>query len=318
MSEDVEEAAARPRRRRRTGGDASAPAASTERRTSRPPAAARQLADLLGVDLAAVQPDPIDGYVTRESVARYGARRSCSPIRPPAPARAAATQTPTAVQRLSGMRGTIAKRMHASLHEMAQLTLTMDADMDAVVADRARRKAEGRRRASPTTSSPQRLGRSRATRALNAQVTAEGIARLPDVHVGLAVALDEGLLVPVVRHADRSPLADDRGRDDAPGRRPPAPASWALDDLEGGTFSVTALGHVRRRRVHAGDQPAERRDPGRRPAPRRPRRSWTVPCCRVTRLTLSLTWDHRVLDGAPAAAFCQTIVQLLADPAQLD
>jgi len=36
------------------------------------------------------------------------------------------------------------------------------------------------------------------------------------------------------------------------------------------------------------------------------------------RLTLSLTWDHRVLDGAPAAAFCQTIVGLLADPARLD
>ena len=44
---------------------------------------------------------------------------------------------------MRGMRGTIAKRMHASLQEMAQLTLTMDADMDAVVADRERRKAAG-------------------------------------------------------------------------------------------------------------------------------------------------------------------------------
>ncbi|MBJ7367872.1 MAG: 2-oxo acid dehydrogenase subunit E2, partial [Ilumatobacteraceae bacterium] len=36
------------------------------------------------------------------------------------------------------------------------------------------------------------------------------------------------------------------------------------------------------------------------------------------RLTLSLTWDHRVLDGAPAAQFCQSIVQLLADPVALN
>jgi pyruvate dehydrogenase E2 component (dihydrolipoamide acetyltransferase) len=38
----------------------------------------------------------------------------------------------------------------------------------------------------------------------------------------------------------------------------------------------------------------------------------------VKRLTLSLTWDHRVIDGAPAAEFCRTIVELLADPTRLD
>jgi pyruvate dehydrogenase E2 component (dihydrolipoamide acetyltransferase) len=38
----------------------------------------------------------------------------------------------------------------------------------------------------------------------------------------------------------------------------------------------------------------------------------------ITRLTLSLTWDHRAFDGAPAAAFCKTITELLANPAELD
>ena len=38
----------------------------------------------------------------------------------------------------------------------------------------------------------------------------------------------------------------------------------------------------------------------------------------VERLTLSLTWDHRVVDGVPAAEFCRTMVELLADPARLD
>jgi pyruvate dehydrogenase E2 component (dihydrolipoamide acetyltransferase) len=38
----------------------------------------------------------------------------------------------------------------------------------------------------------------------------------------------------------------------------------------------------------------------------------------VKRLTLSLTWDHRVIDGVPAAEFCRTVVELLADPAALD
>jgi pyruvate dehydrogenase E2 component (dihydrolipoamide acetyltransferase) len=39
---------------------------------------------------------------------------------------------------------------------------------------------------------------------------------------------------------------------------------------------------------------------------------------KTTRMTLSLTWDHRAFDGAPAAAFCKTIVELLGDPAALD
>ncbi len=116
-------------------------------------AAARQLADLLGVDLAAVPADPTDGRVTRDGVAQYvrtligtspgtGAAPQATPTA--SPALPPAMQTPTSVTKLSGMRGTIAKRMHESLSEMAQLTLFMDADIDAVVTDRDRRKAEGR------------------------------------------------------------------------------------------------------------------------------------------------------------------------------
>ena len=87
------------------------------------------------------------------------------------------------------MRGTIAKRMHASLQQMAQLTLTMDADMDAVVADR---EARGRRPArAPGYTDYVVAAAARALRQhpiVNAQVTPDGIALLPEVHVGLAVA----------------------------------------------------------------------------------------------------------------------------------
>ena len=274
-------------------------------------AAARQLADLLGVDLDVVPPDPVDGYVTREAVARYvrGRLRTVTPIVP------ATSQTPKSVRALSGMRGTIAKRMHASLQEMAQLTLTMDADMDAVVADRERRRADD---AAPSYTDYVIAAVAQALRAhprVNAQVTAEGIAELPDIHVGLAVALDEGLLVPVVRHADRLGLAEIATTTE---RLAAAARAGALGvgDLEGGTFSVSALGmfgvdvftpvvnppnaailgvgRLRDDLVLVDGMVATRK-----------------------RLTLSLTWDHRVLDGAPAAAFCASIVAALADPRSL-
>ena len=141
--------------------------------------------------------------------------------------------------------------------------------------------------------------------------------QLPDVHVGLAVALDGGLVVPVVRHADRVDLADARHRDHPARRTQHDPARSRFDELDGGTFSVSALGmfgvdaftpvinppnvailgvgRLRDDLVLADGVVATR-----------------------TRLTLSLTWDHRVFDGAPAAAFARTIVELLAEPTQLD
>ena len=287
--------------------------------------AARQLADLLGVDLRVVPADPRDGYVTRESVARYVRGRLAGPPTQtaradPAPAAPASTatpalQTPTQVRRMSGMRGTIAKRMHASLQEMAQLTLTMDAPMDSVVADREARRASGK---TPAYTDYIIAAVARALRdhpRVNSQVTPDGIAELPEIHIGLAVALDEGLLVPVVRNADCMSLEDIAATTSHLATAARA-GTLGLDDLEGGTFSVSALGmfgvdaftpvinppnaailgvgRVRNEVVLVDGQVAARK-----------------------RLTLSLTWDHRVFDGAPAAAFCASIVQHLADAAAL-
>jgi pyruvate dehydrogenase E2 component (dihydrolipoamide acetyltransferase) len=207
--------------------------------------------------------------------------------------------------------------MHASLQEMAQLTLSMDADMTEVLAHRAARKAQGGAVASITdyivAASARALVRHPG---MNAQVADGGIALLPEVHVGLAVAVPNGLMVPVVRDTAHRDLADLSAETT---RLAAAARSGALSpgDLEGGTFSVSALGAygvdmftpvinppnagilgVGRLRdelvLDAGEVKA------------------------VRRLTLSLTWDHRVVDGVPAAEFCRTIVELLADPAALD
>jgi pyruvate dehydrogenase E2 component (dihydrolipoamide acetyltransferase) len=227
-----------------------------------------------------------------------------------------ASQTPTRLIRMAGMRSTIAKRMHASLREMAQLTLTMDADMTAVVADRARRKKEG------VTIGFTDYVVAAAARALlqhpnvNSQITADGIAVLPDIHVGLAVALDDGLMVPVVRHTDRldlPALSSETTRLADAARS----GSLKLDELEGGTFSVSALGMFGVDVFTPVINPPNVAILG----VGRLRDDVTVADGEIgttKRLTLSLTWDHRVLDGAPAAAFCKTITDLLTDPAALD
>ena len=217
---------------------------------------------------------------------------------------------------MRGIRGTIAKRMHESLQSMAQLTLHMDADLDAVVADRAQRKASG---PPPGYTDYVIAAASRALQAhprVNSQITDDGLALLPAVHVGMAVALDDGLIVPVVRDtAGRtlSSLADETTRLADAARK----GELGLPDLEGGTFSVSTLG------MYGVD--------GFTPVINPPNtailgvgrlrddvvvESGSV--ATVTRVTLSLTWDHRAFDGAPAAEFCRTICELLQDPSALD
>jgi pyruvate dehydrogenase E2 component (dihydrolipoamide acetyltransferase) len=192
----------------------------------------------------------------------------------------------------------------------------MDADMTAVAADRARRKKDG------VTIGFTDYVVAAAARALlqhpnvNSQITPEGIAVLPDIHVGLAVALDDGLMVPVVRHTDRLDLAalsseTTRLADAA------RSGSLKLDELEGGTFSVSALGMFGVDVFTPVINPPNAAILG----VGRLRDDVVVAdgeVGTVKRLTLSLTWDHRVLDGAPAAAFCKTIADLLSDPAALD
>ena len=151
---------------------------------------------------------------------------------------------------------------------------------------------------------------------VNAQVTADGIALLGEIHVGLAVALDEGLVVPVVRHTDRlglSALSIETTRLAAAARG----GSLGVDDMAGGTFSVTALG------MFGVDAFTPIVNPP------------NVAILGVGRLrdevvladgvamnssvmTLSLTWDHRAFDGAPAAQFCQSIAAYLTTPAALE
>ena len=277
---------------------------------------ARQLADLLGVDLQVVPPDPLDGYVTREAVARYVRAR----LQPATPAEthpsAPASQTPTSIRRMSGMRGTIAKRMHASLQEMAQLTLTMDAAMDAVVADR-----DQRRRAGPAPSYTDYViaAAARALREhprVNAQVTGQGIAELPEIHVGLAVALDEGLVVPVVRNADQLTLTELAATTSRLAEAARA-GKLTLEELEGGTFSVSTLGMFGVDAFTPVINPPNAAILG---VGRIRAELALVDGAVVERklMTLSLTWDHRVFDGAPAAAFCAAIVDGLAAVAGLD
>ncbi len=334
VAEDVETAARNPNRAAATpqplavSSGAAVPAAtpppSTGWRTPVAPAityAAAEFARLVGLDLTqhAIKATSPDGRISREDVATYvrgllSGGRSTGPgpaVAPPA------TQQPTAIVPLKGMRGTIATRMRASLQDMAQLTLMMDVDMDAVVADRRARKAQG---AAPSFTDYVIAASARALRdhpRVNSQVTPEGIALLPRVNVGMAVALDEGLVVPVIPDTDGLGIVE-LSTHTARLAEAARTGMLKLTDYEGGTFSVSTLGMFGVDGFTPVINPPNSAILG--VGRLRDEVAWSDDGSirRVKRLTLSLTWDHRVFDGAPAAEFVRTITRYLDDPSTLD
>lgn len=286
--------------------------------------AARQLADLLGVDIGEVPASSPDLRVTREDVAAHVRRRLAAASAPPTPSSPASfpappppapappasaaslQQPPTKVIPLVGMRRTIARRMHQSLQEMAQLTLTLDADMTGVIEDRRRRQETG-----GTVPGFTDYVIAAAAAALrehpyaNSQITDEGVALLPDVHIGMAVALDAGLIVPVIRHTDQ---LDIEAVAAATARLAAAARSGKLspDEVRSGTFTVTAMGMYGVDAFTPVINPPNTAILG---AGRvRDSVKWDGASPRRTSvLTLSLTWDHRAFDGAPAAQFASAV-----------
>ena len=282
-----------------------APAAGGRRPAS---PAARKLATELGVDLANVPGTGPRGRITRDDVEQAAQRPA-----PAAPAPAASGEP------LRGMRKTIAERMHASLANSAQLTLDMEVEMDDAVKLRAQLvaewEAEGVR---PGYTDLVMLAAARALPRhprMNSALVDDAIVGSEAVHMGMAVALDEGLVVPVVRDAAGKDLKTIARESSVLAERARAGA-LTLDDVQGGTFTVTSLG------MYGVD--------GFTPILNAPQTgilgvgriyegvSWEGETpVRRQRMRLSLTWDHRVIDGAPAARFLATVREYLEAPYRL-
>jgi|TARA_Y100000022_G_C13217305_1_gene360526 pyruvate dehydrogenase E2 component (dihydrolipoamide acetyltransferase) len=218
------------------------------------------------------------------------------------------------------MRAIIADRMHSSLQEMAQLTLTMDVNMDRVVELREQLKDIGSEELGAVPGYTDFVIAAAAQAliqhpAANSQIDGNDIVELNQINVGMAVAVPDGLVVPVVHGTDQLELAEiametSRLAEAARNKK------LSLAEMEGGTFSVTALGMYG---VDAFTPVINPPNSGILGVGRiRDDVDWDGDTpVKVKRMTISLTWDHRVLDGAPAAEFAATIKSFLEQPLRL-
>jgi pyruvate dehydrogenase E2 component (dihydrolipoamide acetyltransferase) len=285
---------------------------------------ARKVAAELGVDLRTVSGTGVGGKIVRADVEAAAAPApAAQPVPVPAPARAPAPAValPAAevasIEPLKGLRGIIAERMAASAQTTARVTLFTEVDATAFVEVRTRLKAAVTEEWGFAPGYNDLLGLmvARALREytyMNARLSGDEIQRLDHVNVGMAVDTERGLLVPVIRDADRLGLrAFGQQFRDMVGR---ARERRSLpDDLSGGTFTITNLGmfDIDLFTPIINLPEAAILGVGRIQSKPVVREGQVVV---AQMMTLSLAFDHRLVDGAPAARFLQRIKQLVENP----
>ncbi len=275
--------------------------------------AARRLARELGVDLRQVEGTGPGGRIQSEDV-----RRAADALRgavvPEAPARPAIRRRVP----LAGMRRTIAERMSRSVREAPQFTVSIDVEMSramAIVEDLA---AWAEREGGPRVTLTALLVKAcawalRRHPALNATLEGEEILEWEDVNIGVAVAVPEGLVVPVIHEADRRGLMEIAQILEEKARRA-REGALRLEDVQGGTFTLSNLGMYGVDRFTAILNPPQAGILAVGRVAKRPVVGGGDEVVVRPVATLTLTADHRVIDGAQAAQFMDDLRWVLERP----
>jgi pyruvate dehydrogenase E2 component (dihydrolipoyllysine-residue acetyltransferase) len=273
---------------------------------------ARRLAREQGVDLAAVTGTGPEGRIVAEDVERLAP--GAAPAAAPAAVSAEPPRVVEGVERvpLTSVRRTIARRL-TEAWEIPVFQLVLSADMEAVnqLVER-RRELDPEERVTVTDVLVKVCAAALMRhRAVNVQFTDEELLVFPYANIAIAVATDRGLMVPVVHGAEHLSLAEvaaaraaivGRARD----------GSLRREDIEGGTFTISNLG------MFGLDQFAAVLNPPQAAilavgatSERAVVRNGEI----VARpmMTMTLSCDHRAVDGAPAAEFLETVQAMLED-----
>jgi pyruvate dehydrogenase E2 component (dihydrolipoamide acetyltransferase) len=270
---------------------------------------ARRLAREKGVELAQVRGSGPEGRIVAEDVERF----EPTPQTAPGPAPAAGEVEEIA---LTSTRKTIARRL-TEAWQAPVFQLTLSAEMTRALELRERlvgRLADGETK--PTVSDLlTKVSAAALVRhpAVNAHFTGDAVRRFPAAHVGMAVAAPNGLIVPVIRDADRRTIQEIAAtRADLVARA--RDGKLQLADLEDGTFTISNLGMFGIEQFIAVLNPPQAAILAVGTTEERPVvRDGQVEVRPM--LTLTLTCDHRAIDGADGADFLRTVKELLEEPA---
>lgn len=259
--------------------------------------AARRLAQEHGIDLSRVKGTGPGGRISERDVLAYLEALKAAPAGRSIP--------------FLGMRQAIAQRMVESLQTMAQVTLMTEADVTELV--RLRERLRKRFEVSYTDLIIKTVAVAlREHPHLNATLVGEEIRLLSEIHIGMAVALEDGLIVPVIRDADKKSL-EEITRETKRLAEAARAGTLTVDEVTGSTFTITNLGMYDIDGFTPIINPPECAILGVGRIVEKPA-VYGGEIVKRSMMTLSLTFDHRLVDGAPAAAFLQRVKELLETP----
>jgi 2-oxoglutarate dehydrogenase E2 component (dihydrolipoamide succinyltransferase) len=321
---------------------AAEPAAAEPAGGARATPLARRFADERHIDLQSVSGTGVGGKVTQEDVEAFLANHAApdaiaqppsapptprpAPVAPtPAPARQAAS-TPEAGApreervRMSRRRQVIAKRLVEAQHNAAMLTTFNEIDMSAVMEMRKRRRDVFKERYGVSLGymsffTKATLGALKAFPRLNAEIDGDEMILKRYYDIGIAVGVEEGLVVPVLRDADRLSFAEierqiavyaDKARKN----------QLSLEDIRGGTFTISnggIYGSLLSTPILNGPQVGIL---GMHKIEERPI-AVSGQVVIHPMMYVALSYDHRIVDGTEAVRFLARIKELVEDPETL-
>jgi pyruvate dehydrogenase E2 component (dihydrolipoamide acetyltransferase) len=282
---------------------------------------ARKIAASAGIDVAQVPGSGPGGRVIRRDVETFLETRTQAPAAQAPAARPAAAAATRGARRIphSRMRRTIAQRMLQAKQSAPEIHVTVDIRLDKVVAIReALNKQLAAEKVKLSLGDFVTKAVALALRrhpALNASFEPDAVVEHGEVNIGIAVALEGGLIVPVLRNADVLGLREIRAGSEALAEAARS-NKLTTEQLTGGTFTISNLGMYGVRQFDAILNLPEVGILAVGSAEKRP----VVVGDHLevgTVLTVTLTADHRAVDGATAAEFLRTLKGLLEEPASM-
>jgi 2-oxoglutarate dehydrogenase E2 component (dihydrolipoamide succinyltransferase) len=305
-----------------------APAAAPEAPLS---PAVRKLVAEHAVDTATVEGTGKDGRLTKGDVLAHLEARA-TPVPAPVPTAAKAPEPPAPAARapapdrreervrMTRLRRRIAERLKEAQNSAAMLTTFNEADMTAVMDARKRfgeafEKKHGVRLGFMSFFVKASIAALKEIPAVNAEIDGEDIVYRHYCDVGVAVGTEQGLVVPVLRNADRMTFAEIEKAIEAYGRKA-REGKLAIEDLTGGTFTISNGGVYGSLLSTPILNPPQSGILGMHKIEKRPVvRDDTV----VVRpmMYLALSYDHRIVDGREAVTFLIRIKSCIEDPERL-
>lgn len=286
---------------------AAAPAASDAESETRVSPIARRAAERLGVDLSQVVGTGRNGRISKEDVEAYAARAAAAP----APSASGESR-----QRMSGIRATIARRLLESKQSIPHYRLSCDVDAGPLIL----MKGEISDRTSTRITVNDMLLRACSIALIrhpivNSQLQGEEIVQFAHADIAIAVATEHGLITPIVRNADTKNAAQ-IARETADLGERAGRGALTREEITGGSFTISNLGMLGIARFDAIINPPQVAILAVGAAEERVVARGGVPVV-ARMMTLTLSADHRVVDGAVGAAFLATLKQLIEQPEQL-